>query len=160
MDVKLQRDQPITKVTFVAILGGGDGAEWERNTIINPLKKMFDGRAKVQDAMNVMVDNVACCVSCGCTECCSLDGVDAVLWGLKMLAGRLAFCTPIKSMEIGMDFFLPSDLERYIKDSSVSNMTGSTASSDAASMGARGTKVAPAPQEMRASVDNYVTSFA
>eukprot|EP00983_Pelagomonas_calceolata_P031630 991744-Pelagomonas_calceolata.AAC.3 len=63
VNAKLDYSRMLTKVTFVGIYGGKEGAASERRELAK-LGKIFDSRQEITDINDVFIKSVACCLSC------------------------------------------------------------------------------------------------
>uniref|UniRef100_A0A7S3VU38 Uncharacterized protein n=1 Tax=Dunaliella tertiolecta TaxID=3047 RepID=A0A7S3VU38_DUNTE len=114
VNAKLDYSRMLTKVTFVGIYGGKEGAASERRELAK-LGKIFDSRQEITDINDVFIKSVACCLSCGMKDVCFL-GWSTGISMYQACFGRLLLCTPIKQTRLQMVFPLPSDFEEYIRN--------------------------------------------
>lgn len=120
-DARADYALPITKVTFVAIFGGKEGAHLERGEL-GKLGGVLDDRARIEDLVDSFVDELFCCISCGIRECGCVPGWDSAVHMWALAGKRCVFCTPIKSQRMRYICVAPSDLEAYIIDPSIDSL--------------------------------------
>ncbi|KAF5830140.1 hypothetical protein DUNSADRAFT_14958 [Dunaliella salina] len=112
VNAKLDYSRMLSKVTFVGIYGGKEGAALERRELAK-LRQMFDSRQEITDIHDLFIKSMACCLSCGMKDVC-FPGWSSGLAMLQACVGRYLLCTPIKQTRMQMVFPLPSDFEEYI----------------------------------------------
>ena len=112
-EAKSDYHRPITKVTFVAIHGGGLGAEYERKELTE-LGELIRNRGRIEGIANVFVNDIACCLSCGLHPRGLCPGWNSAIFYWQAAAKRAMFCTPIKGLDMKFVIAAPSDLEACI----------------------------------------------
>jgi hypothetical protein len=113
-EAKLDYRRPITKVTFVAIHGGGEGAGYERLKL-SELGQLIDNRGRIEGIAEILVTDIACCLSCGLQPKGYCQGWNSAMFYWQAAFKRAMFCTPIKGLKMKFVKTAPSNLEAYIK---------------------------------------------
>ncbi|KAF5830139.1 hypothetical protein DUNSADRAFT_14957 [Dunaliella salina] len=114
VNAKLDYSRMLSKVTFVGIYGGREGAASERRELAK-LGKIFDSRQEITEINELFIKSVACCLACGMKDVC-FPGWSTGISMYQACFGRLLLCTPIKQTRLQMVFPLPSDFEEYIRN--------------------------------------------
>ena len=78
------------QITFVAILGGGQGSEFERKQL-EDMDKLFKGRRMMEKFIDMAVKDVACCVTLGWLT----PGYNSAIYWVQRIGAWLAFCTSV-----------------------------------------------------------------
>lgn len=123
------------QITFVGILGGGEGARFERGDLkvssvsgtthrrelniscplpFQELKDMLLKRKRIEEIMAVAIKELACCMSFGILKCGMCQGWTSGIFYLEILINRIAFCSPTKTLPLSLKLVDPLDFEAYL----------------------------------------------
>lgn len=106
----------VRKVLFVAVMGGGVGSDFERDQL-ERMDRLFKGRRLMERFIDMAVEDFACCVTCGASNC-GFDGFKSAIYWWKRAGAYAIFCSPVRKMSMDLLFVHPSDLDKYLSSQS------------------------------------------